>query len=910
MSLRTSPILSLAIILALSFSAAKGSVVVARVDENGSCTGLLSIGEEILYLNQTPIQTTADVHSYLAGTRPNQTLLLTTNRQTLVVRLVGESTGKLGIGITNVNKTLLYDQTVNTSDISVPSDSGPEELAGGVQAVSVGLFASLLVLLLSSARQRGNRLARAMDSVGSLRGRRPNVLAAIVLFGVSFAVRLVLTIAYLLRFGSHATNVLELWFYVDVAKGNRYFLSPFDPTIYILRLFGLMSPEEIPFYATILCALILSSIVPVLLYFLVKDLHGPKAGFLSGLIYGCMVQPIALSTVCFTHHLTQIPVSLLFLLTLNRAVSHRGRNRAQYLICSAGSAVLGYFINEEIFLYILIGYVIVGIAVVRWLLQSYNRDTGRAFALAMLVIGVIAMPLTLYYDRMVSIATSLTSKEPLPKSGVQLIHQPEVQFVTAVTLPPVVYLRFYGVLLILLPFGIYASSKQRDLLPYLLLVLGLVVSVHWARGSRILDIGVALLAGIALGNWKGTWTLPALFMAAPVAGLFLIFLPMSYLQAYFAVSLCCLMFTLLYPRVHHPHMMAAVIAISCSIAVSAVGLIVLETSQSTQAEFEALAWLKENSHPGEKILTALDRGHLPSAIANLQSVSDEYNYGAHIAKAFYETEELAAVTLSEYNVSYIMVSTDDLRIQTDASGHSKMSIRGYIQYDQEFEDQEIPLLTMFRLTYPRDRPRYFEEIDRREHLGTTVRLYRVKNELLGSAKRPHPSNRTTLSIVIRNPADSAFRAWVPLVIVQPTGAVRMVDSLTVDLDAGKTVSLAYDYHIPPTQALSLAIERSSVEAVTNGTRTVRGFVSVSEEGLFLFEYLLTNGDIRSHAETLPPGGTFFAHDVSADGESNLPLDGVRITPLRCCQGNDNSTAEIETPTKPLIAPQLTFAQLD
>lgn len=908
--MRTSLLLPLAIILALSLPAAKGSVVVARVDENGSCIGLLSIGEEILYLNQTPIQTTADVHSYLAATRPNQTLLLTTNRQTLVVRLGGESTGKLGIGITNVNKTLLYEQTVNTSDVSMPGDTGPEPLSGGVQVVLIGLCACLCILLLSSLRQQGNRLARSMDSICSLRGRRPNFLSAIALFGVSFVARLVFTIAYLLRFGSHSTNVIELWFYVDVAKGNRYFLSPFDPTIYILRFFGLLSPEEVPFYATILCGLILSSIVPVILYFLVKDLHGPKTGFLSGLIYGCMVQPIALSTVCFTHHLTQIPLSLLFLLTLNRAVSRRGRERAQYLICSAGSAVLGYFINEEIFLYILIGYVIVAIAVVRWLLRGYNRDTGRAFALAMLVIGVLAMPLTLYYDRIVSIATSLTSKEPLPESGVQLIHQTNVQFVTAVTLPPVVYLRFYGILLILLPFGVYESWKERDLLPYLLLVLGLVVSVHWARGSRILDIGVALLVGMALGNWKGTWTLPALFIAVPVSGLLMVFLPMSYLQTYFAVSLCSLMFTLLYPRVRLPHMMAAAIAVSCSLAVSTVGLIVLETCQSSQAEFEALAWLKQNSHPGERILTALDRGHLPSAIADLQSVSDEYNYGAHIAKAFYETEELAAVTLSEHNVSYVMVSTDDLRIQTDAAGHCRMSIRGYIQYDQEFEDPEIPLLTMFRLTYPGNRLRYFEEIDRREHLGTTVRVYRVKNELLGSAKRPHPRNRTTLSIVIRNPADSAVRAWVPLVVVLPTGELRIVDSLAVDLGAGKTVSLAYDYRIPPTQALSLAIERSNVEAITDGTKTVRGFVSVSEEGPFVFEYLLTNGEIRSHVETLPPGGTFFAHDVSADGESNLPLEGAHITPLRYCQGTDNSSAEIETPSRPLIAPQLLFSQLD
>ncbi|MHA1740634.1 MAG: hypothetical protein ACTSVD_00930 [Candidatus Thorarchaeota archaeon] len=91
---------------------------------------------------------------------------------------------------------------------------------------------------------------------------------------------------------------------------------------------------------------------------------------------------------------------------------------------------------------------------------------------------------------------------------------------------------------------------------------------------------------------------------------------------------------------------------------------------------------------------------MPSAIADLGSASDEYNFNPAVAKAFYETEETARITLSEAGVTYVMVtstSTDATVIwQPDGSG--SLYTRGYLNFRQNLPGSSIPYLLVVRLT--------------------------------------------------------------------------------------------------------------------------------------------------------------------------------------------------------------------
>jgi len=854
----------------LAPAGARASVLIARVDRNGSCVGLLEVGDAILYLNSTPIRTTSDVHSFIGASRPNQTIIVTTQHSTAIVRLGGETRAKMGLGITNVNKSVLFDETVHLSRPRLPSVERPSPK--GQAVVLVALAVCLIAAGLASTRESSTKLLRrTWNAIGRSSGSRD----AAWLFVLSFCVRGVYSLAYLVRFGFHSANVLELWFYVDVAKGNRGFLSPFDPTVYVLRFFGILSPEKVPFYATVICAVSLASLAPVLVYILVRDLHGPKAGFLSGLVYGLLVQPITLSTVSFTHHLVQIPLSLAFLILSNRAIASRGKKRVAYVFSAVLIAVVDYFVNVEIFVYAVIAYFLVLAATLRWMLKEKGMDSQKAFAIIMLGIVIVLVPVHVYFDDIVSTAISLTPKQQAAEGEVELIHPPNLQFVTALPLPNVVYLRFYGVFLLLIPFGVYVAFERRDLTPFLLLALGVLVSLHWTRGSRLTDIGVACLAGLALANWREEWALATGIVALPLSVLFLVYLPFTYLQQYFIICAGLFVAAFLVKKVKWPKTLALGAAIAYSLAVCTTGLLILELPQSTEAEYDALTWLSQHSHPGEKIITSLDRGHLPEAIAGLDSVSDEYEPRPEIAKAFFETEELAARTLAEYNVSYVMVTSDDLRVGSSPDGTLSVNVGGYITYQGHLSQPEIPLVLVFRLTYPDGNLRYFEELYVSRHGGTTVRIYRLRRDLLEVAERPEARRRTTLSMILRNPNGEELNAHIPLAITDSSGTLVALDSVDVTLGANETRSLAIDYALRPREGLKLELFEEQFSQRRTGSWPVSGYVWASGSGLAVFRCLTASGTSYEFASFVRPGLNLVSQEVEGLGRED-PIIAITI----------------------------------
>jgi len=880
-------------------------VLVARVEENGSCAGLLKMGDRILYLNSTPIANTSDVHAFIRRTVPNQTIVIITDRGAVITKLGGGSTGKLGIGIVNIESVQLFKENMYLPDpeLIIPENRASGNTDMGINIIGIILIIALLVWV-SFNRLPLWRMVKFAHLARISNDPSRALYHCLILFISSFILRLVFTLAYFTRFGWHSTNVLELWFYADVASGSKYFLHPLDPTIYILRFFSFFSPEKTPFYSTIICAIVLSSIVPILVYYLVKDIHGSKAALISGLIYGFLVQPLALSTTSFTHHLTQIPISLLFLISVIRAIQNRGKPRLFYCLSLIPLGVLGYFINVEIFIYILMGYVLISISIIRWLLQEKGHDNQRVFAVLMLVLGLLMLPGHVYFDDVTSASVSMTSKDAPEGEELQLIHPPEVLFITAVPLPSVVYLRFYGIYALFIPFGIYLCWRRRDLIPYMFLLVGILVSLHWTRGSRILDLGVAMLAGIGLANIKREWNLVFVSTALVLSLIYIFFLPMSYLQSFFLLCLLAILLGIYFLNKEGLGRMALFSSLSFCVAVSAAGLLVLEMPQSTQAEYDSLIWLRENSQPGEKIITSLDRGHIPPALTNLDSVSNEFEYRPEIAKAFFQIEKLAAITLKEWNVTYVMVSSDDLQMSWNQFGMPMISSRGYITFKQEMRDVEIPFLLFFRLTYP-DKLTYFQEIHNSTWDNTVVRIFRIREEVLGEIERPNMSNRVTVSTIVRNLNDVNIRLHLPIFITDEGGFLRGVDSMNLDLGPRETLTFAKDYIMKAIEGLKVSLNVDDADIRSRDELEISGTLETKSGGTYLFRYRFSDGSTEDYIEYLPEGKTIFRHLIR--NGAAWPLLDFEITPMEI---NAGSEPTIAIPPQEIIPPAVIFSNID
>jgi hypothetical protein len=841
------------------------------VDQNGSCAGLLNIGERILYLNTTPIDVTDNVHAYLADTKPGQTLLITTNRQTSVVRLGGTEKGRLGIGIINLNRTVLFKEEMEFYQQDIPRSPGVDDVTAATLAIT-GASATIicLIVVLLLYHPRGN-VSRLVDRFDAYIGSKQNALShSLLLFTISFIGRAMLSVSHMFKFGFHSTNVLELWFYVDIANGHRHFLNPLNPTVYLLRLFGILSPEEIPFYSTMILGILLASTVPVIIYFLARDLHDSRTALFAGLIYSLLVQPIELSTVSFTQHLTQIPICLLFLFCLNRSISRRGASRLTYFTAAIIFAVLGYFVNVVIFIYAFLGYVAVSIAILRWLLRERGLDDERSFAVLMLAVTLLAVPLYLYFDDIASFSSSLTAKQKVEPS-VNFVNEPKIQFVTSVPLAPIGYLRFYGPLLLFIPLGIIVSCRQKRILPYLLLIFGLLISMNWTRGSRILDIGVSLIAGLALAKWKATWNFTSLFIIAPMSLFIFSFLPLTPVHLIFLVTLGTILFGIVrYERIKFPFI-ALSSALIFSLVMCTTGLL-LGNPQSTEAEYLALTALSDESTPGQRILTAMDRGHIPETITSLLSVSDEYSPRPGIAKAFFETEELAALNLAEDNVTYVMVVDTDLRL---GPNQSTIATKGYVVYEYEMRSNEIPFLTVFRLTYPDKGLKHFRECISLTDRGTTARIFEVDQSSLEARDRPSIAKRITASMILRNPNNKRIEAWIPLQILKHDGSLYGLDSISLEMPPNSMISVGIDYQLTPRRDLEVRIMDDYIEMRDPAKASVAGFTRSGSPALFNFTYTDESGRRFSFLQPLTNRVSSFQHWIPLD-DRFTPIENLSI----------------------------------
>ncbi|MFH1055945.1 MAG: glycosyltransferase family 39 protein [Candidatus Altiarchaeota archaeon] len=316
--------------------------------------------------------------------------------------------------------------------------------------------------------------------------------AAAVVFLVSLAFRLMLDLVFILRFGWHAVNHVETWLYVGVAHGTHFPANGVrDPTTWILRFVGALMPGDMTLYGVVLLSALLSAFTAMLLYLLMRQLYDVKTAFIAGMIYGGMVEPLSLSLMGFTHDHLQLAVvvgSLLLVVKAAKSGFWRG-----LLLSLAYVAVVeaSKMVNDTILFGIGVAGVYVGYTTLEYLRSKFLGKRMADILYPLYIAFAVALLLGFGGRIIPAILESELGGLPQGRMG-------------SADVVPMGLLTFflrYNPLIFLLPYAFVAAYGRKDTIGITLTILGLMMATVMDRGTRISDIGIAMLLAYALADW-------------------------------------------------------------------------------------------------------------------------------------------------------------------------------------------------------------------------------------------------------------------------------------------------------------------------------------------------------------------------------------------------------------------------
>ncbi|MFH1054658.1 MAG: glycosyltransferase family 39 protein [Candidatus Altiarchaeota archaeon] len=499
------------------------------------------------------------------------------------------------------------------------------------------------------------------------------LVAALVVFIASFVVRLLLDLLFQLRFGWHAVNSVETWFYVGVMEGTKlpaYKLA--DPTVWILRAVGALLPYGASLYGVLLTSAALSALTAALLYFLVRELYDQRTGFAAGIVYGGMVEPLAISLVGFTHDHLQLALVVASLVLTVKAFKSGCRGA---ILCAAAYAALIYhalYINESIKVAVGVAAVYVGYRLLEhmspkiW--RTHSKDSAYKVFLLLLAIGM----LTVGQFMVPSLVEGALKGLPQGRMG------------SGDVLPTNllnIWLRC-NILIFLMPFAAVAAYKRKDTIGITLTVVGLLIASVMDRGTRISDIGVAILVAYAIADW-GAWKNKAKFKATlafsiSVFALMLILTTTRLVYAAVFLTGGSVLLYLLWAGKKQDKMLPLLVTVLLvGAAVNAAYTYSVDADRIvTEAEYSLLKWLGGNNKGGT-ILTAWDRGYMAEVVSGLKAVSTPNKINTGIHNLLWMPSGESSAKLSQEGVKYIMIRAADPSETKDVTGLTQSS-RGLI----------------------------------------------------------------------------------------------------------------------------------------------------------------------------------------------------------------------------------------
>jgi hypothetical protein len=313
-----------------------------------------------------------------------------------------------------------------------------------------------------------------------------------LVFLVSFAARILLDVLFQARFGLHATNHIETWFYASVMEGLKE--TPYqasDPTVWILRAASPLFPGPLAFFGVILSSAVLSSLTAAAIFLLVGQMHDKRAGLLAGLVYGGMVEPLGLSMSGFTHDHLQLLLMVASMLFAAKAIRSGLAGGFLWSLAYVVTVEAAKHVNDSINMIVGVTLAYVGYAVIEYARRQAFGAAGEGLVYPAYASGAIV----------VLFAFGSTLLPPLLEGSLESL--PQGRMGSADILPAglnTIWLR-YNLLLFLLPYGIVAACRRRDMLGILLATVGFMAASVMDRGTRIGDIGVAMLAAFAIADW-------------------------------------------------------------------------------------------------------------------------------------------------------------------------------------------------------------------------------------------------------------------------------------------------------------------------------------------------------------------------------------------------------------------------
>ena len=480
-----------------------------------------------------------------------------------------------------------------------------------------------------------------------------------VIFTLAVLSRVYINLLFYILYGFHAVNHVETWFYKGVMDGTLVdFLTNrgSDPTAVFLQFIGFFTPPEFRVYAVVGFGILLSAVTCVLIYNLVSRIYGVNCGFFAGLVYCFGVQPMALCLTGFTHDNLALPTLMLTLLLGYMAVHSKPVYSLVYTIFFVGVVSAGRLINETVN----VGF---GIAVIYGVYQLYlwahrylPKNVGvylsKDYAKKLFFISLICVLLALSFVVVPKMLSSILEDLPQGRFG-----SADVRPISLNTL----WLR-YGFLIFLLPAMLFSAYKRVDIHGVSLLFLGLGFALQMDRGSRIMDLGFAILAAIAVEDlvkskkfdihiiWSAAVTLFMLIYSEASAKYYLAALGVG-VGVYWSLK-----------RSPHPFVYTMLFIALSGIAVNTIYIFSVEGRQIvSDTEFMLYSWLSENN-VGGRVLAGWDRGYLIHAVSGLIPVSSPNGIKWDVHDFLWMPSQQAALNLARHNISYIMVSSENFNV--------------------------------------------------------------------------------------------------------------------------------------------------------------------------------------------------------------------------------------------------------
>lgn len=549
----------------------------------------------------------------------------------------------------------------------------------------------------------------------------PIVRLVAIVFIISLSVRILLDLTFFLRYGWHASNVIEVWFYYGVAKGI-FVLKSLDPTLWLLRVVGYILPEKFLFYGVVLTAGILSAVTAVIISLLGTELDSKKTGFFAGVLYATLVQPIGLSVVSFTHDLVQLPIIALCILLLIRATKTPDvRERLLNSALFAALLYLGWHINQLITIALDVAILFLGLKLFYYLGEKRSIDRKRIFLYYFVVVtlGILALRLTLLPDVFNEVFGGMTQG----RTG-----SIDVAPISAGSL----WIR-YNFLLLLMPLGLIYTYRRRDITSYSLFLLGLVISTLVDRGARIADLGVCLLAARAFTQWESKDEKELALGFLLVVPLALSFLDFSlFLNIFFMIISISLYFLLKSERqrTQFPSIFLALIIIAGAVTFNGIASPeFIRESATTDSEYRALDHLKGVQKGEARIHINWVYGYFAGAVSGVRPASSPGRINREIFKTGWQTEEISAEKFREEGIEYVMVTTRDFEITGEDPIRDIASFkisRGIIFKPKSARISSLKETTIYKMLYDEGGLNNFEKIyEEEDRTGLVVKIYKV-----------------------------------------------------------------------------------------------------------------------------------------------------------------------------------------